>query len=422
MPSKNRRKGGLKAEDSTDSFPLPQISESAPLPTESLKSLSLDEKKESDVVRPDNFSIELSPMWSGSNKGWQLTWGIWHRLPREEQKNIALQHGLKSIGEFEEYVSLQQAVDDSEYSMVEVGVQSQPPSDSALPTIPLTEPLGVDSALKKDDGEEDEEEEEDDDDALLETQNSEQDSELSAEELIKVGGKVLLLPAEILHQIFAWLPVDSYGTMALVSPHWKFFTRTEAVYKRLCERLYLNQSKRRQLHVSRFGGSYRNMLETRPRVRAAGGCYVLKYSKIKRVERDMFCEIPVGAILETVYYRYLYFHEDGRCLYALSNSPPKAMFARIRNVILHKEEHDISIVSGYFQVQKNKLTVIVRQHWQSVKFEITIFPNSIHGKFGELAVDRHVTSGSGSFDEWSYDFHEHKVPDTNFRFIKDGKL
>ena len=31
-----------------------------------------------------------------------------------------------------------------------------------------------------------------------------------------------------------------------VSPHWKHLTRTESVYKRLCERLYLNQSKRRR--------------------------------------------------------------------------------------------------------------------------------------------------------------------------------
>ena len=83
--------------------------------------------KNIEELRAENFSIELSPLWSGSNKGWQLTWGIWHRLPREEQKKIALQHGLKSIGEFEEFVSLQQAVDDSEYSPVEPDARSPPP-------------------------------------------------------------------------------------------------------------------------------------------------------------------------------------------------------------------------------------------------------------------------------------------------------
>uniref|UniRef100_A0A7S0F7H7 F-box domain-containing protein n=1 Tax=Pseudo-nitzschia arenysensis TaxID=697910 RepID=A0A7S0F7H7_9STRA len=422
MPPKTKRKGGKPGEESPS---LPQISESEPLPTEALASLSLDDnKKKSEAkneARADDFSIELSPMWSGSTKGWSLTWGIWHRLPREEQKKIALQHGLKSIGEFEEFVSLQQAVDDSEYSMVEADAE---PTRRTTTTTISTETAEPDNLKDDNDEEEVEEEEDEDDTALLEeTSNPENTTEqLSAEELMKVGGQILLLPSEILHQIFAWLPVDSYGTLALVSPHWKYFTRTEAVYKRLCERLYLNQSKRRQLHVSRFGGSYRTMLETRPRVRAAGGCYVLKYSKIKRIERDMWCEIPVGAILETVYYRYLYFHEDGRCLYALSNSPPKIMFPRIRNVILHKEEHDVSIVSGWFQVQKYNCTVIAKQQWQSVKFEISILPESQYGNFSELCIDRHVTSGSGDFDEWSYDFHEHKVPDKNFRFIKDARL
>ena len=136
----------------------------------------------------------------------------------------------------------------------------------------------------------------------------------------------------------------------------------------------------------------------------------------------MWCEIPVGAILETVYYRYLYFHEDGRVLYALSNSPPKVMFRRIRNVILHKEEDDPSIVSGFFQVQKYNCTVIAKQSWQTVKFEITIVPDSSHGRFAELTIDRHLTSPSASFEEWSYDRVEHKVPDKHFKFIKNARL
>jgi len=239
---------------------------------------------------------------------------------------------------------------------------------------------------------------------------------------VSLGGNILILPSEILHQIFSWLPADAYGTLALVSPHWKFITRIESVYKRLCERLYLNQSKRRQLHVSRFGGSYRRMLEIRPRVRAAGGCYVLKYSKYKKIERDMFCEIPIGAVLETVYYRYLYFHEDGRCLYALSNSPPKVIFPRILNVILHREETDPAIVNGTFQVQKYNCTVIAKQPWQTVKFEITIVPDSPHGRFAALTIDRHLTSVSGYLDDWSYDLVEHTVPDKQFRFMKDARL
>ena len=120
---------------------------------------------------------------------------------------------------------------------------------------------------------------------------------LPAEELMLVGGKILVLPDELLHKVFAWLPVDAYATLALVSPHWKAFTRTEAVYKRLCERLYLNQSKRRALHVSRFENSCRTMLEKRPRVRAGGGAYVLKYTQVKKIQRDMWTEVSDNNVL-----------------------------------------------------------------------------------------------------------------------------
>ncbi|VEU40734.1 unnamed protein product [Pseudo-nitzschia multistriata] len=431
VKKKSKQRGSLEksgaSKDEDSSSPLPRIAESEPLqlPTAEMASTRIGDKSEAIVADSDEFAkeyfnIERSPIWSGSNKGWQLTWGIWHRLPRDERKKIALEHGMKSIGEFEEYVSLQQAVDDSEYSMVELV------ENSSHTTTTISNVASHDNTVHQTKGfeenREEESDEDDGDDDLLHNEATELATELTSEELVAVGGNILILPSEILHQIVAWLPADAYGTLGLVSPHWKFFTRTEVVYKRICERLYLNQSKRRQLHVSRFGGSYRRMLEIRPRVRAAGGCYVLKYSKYKKIERDMWCEIPIGAVLETVYYRYVYFHEDGRCLYALSNSPPKVMFPRILNVLLHKEETDPAIVTGTFQVQKYNCTIIAKQPWHTVKFEITIVPESVHGRFAALTIDRHVTSVSGEIDDWSYDLVEHEVPDKRFRFMKDGRL
>lgn len=45
---------------------------------------------------------------------WELSWPIWHMLPRDERRAIATQHGYRTIGEFEEYMSLTRAVDESE--------------------------------------------------------------------------------------------------------------------------------------------------------------------------------------------------------------------------------------------------------------------------------------------------------------------
>ncbi|KAL3924763.1 MAG: hypothetical protein SGILL_000845 [Bacillariaceae sp.] len=402
----------------------------------------------------DDDLDDESPLWSGAKDGWHLSWPIWHLLPHHERKSIAQKYGYKSIGAFEEYMSLQQAVDNSELKVVataESSVQKPDPNEAIYGSL-----LSKDGKNKKpsvlddeDDGdkkpaavslnteESDDDEEEDDDDDGEDEESTEPETEklygrhgstissngeeLSLEELMVVGGKLLMLSDELLHKVFSFLPVDTYGTLALVSPHWKHLTRTETVYKRLCERLYLNQSKRRQLHVSKFGGSYRRMLEVRPRVRAAGGCYVLKYTQIKKIQRDMWTEVPVGAILESIYYRYMYFQEDGRVLYALSSSPPHEMFRRLLRVALHKSK-DPAAVWGTFQVQNTKLTITARQEWHTVQFDLTIHPDSSFGRFAALSIDKHLSSPSGCFEHWSNDRVQYDVPNEQFRFVADRRL
>lgn len=262
-----------------------------------------DDDDYEDEYNDDNKNTDvnldgLPSLWT--QDGWSLTWPIWHLLPLDERKKLAIQHGYKTIGEFEEYMSLHRAMDDSEakkpYANESLYWSEQKQSTAASGNNEAVVDSKLPALAKNDKGKEETEEDEDvesDLDRRLESSAAVED--LSFEDLLKLGGKILMLHDEILHQIFAWLPVDTYAVLARVSPHWKHLTRTEAVYKRLCERLYLNQSKRRQLHVGRFGGSYRTMLEQRPRVRAAGGCYVLKYSQVKRIQRDMWTEVSGTA-------------------------------------------------------------------------------------------------------------------------------
>lgn len=233
----------------------------------------------------DDEELDSSPLWHKEDEGWELTWPIWHMLPRDERKALAKKHGCNNIGEFEEYMSLQQAVGNS-------GAKLQQAYDNELIYPEETETKAKTAPrLKKKESEDyvDDEESSVDEEREYNRQLSSGTEDLT--EIVKMGGKLLILHDELLHTVFSYLPVENYGTLALVSPHWKHLTRTEAVYRRLCERLYLQQSKRKQLHLSRFGGQYRTMLEQRPRVRAAGGCYVLKYSHIKKIERDMWTEV-----------------------------------------------------------------------------------------------------------------------------------
>lgn len=141
-----------------------------------------------------------------------------------------------------------------------------------------------------------------------------------------------------------------------------------------------------------------------------------------------YIQIPHGAILESVYYRYLYFQEDGTVLYALTSSPPHEMFPRFRHVLLRSNSStsstnpmDRSIVWGTYNVQKYNVIVKAKQPWQYVHLEMTICPeyNKLHGRFGYLSFDKHMTSSAGNWDD---DCVTYKVPIEPFRFIQDRRL
>lgn len=149
----------------------------------------------------------------------------------------------------------------------------------------------------------------------------------------------------------------------------------------------------------------------------------MKYARIRKIQRDMWTEIPAGAVLEMVYYRYLYFEENGRVLYALTPAPPHEMFPRLRRVCLTRQS-DRSAVWGTYTVQKTSVTVYAKQEWHHVQLSLSIdLDNLIHGRYGCLTFVHHMTSISGNFSEdWNSDRIVYDIPDEPFRFIKDKRL
>ena len=97
------------------------------------------------------------------------------------------------------------------------------------------------------------------------------------------------------------------------------------------------------------------------------------------------------------------------------------MFRRLLRVCL-KKHNDPAAVWGTYQVQKNALTITARQAWHTIQFDLTIELMSIHGRFGSLTLDRHLSSPSGCFEEWSNDRVQYKVPSERFRFVKSKFL
>jgi len=407
----------------------------------------------------DGSRVDPGPFYvqSAAGDSWELTWPIWHMLPRNDRRDIAAQHGMKSIGEFEEYMSLTRAVDESEGG-VEGGASrvvplasnvnipesgGQAAHDNLAPRLDDVSDvsdgtwhppfIGDDEGVDDDSSVSSSEETQPTSDTSSNPVNEAEDIDVENHlERIRLGGLPCSIPDEILHKCFAYLPIDDHASLALVSPHWSRFTRCESLYKILCQRIYLNQSKRKTLHASRFGNSYRKMLELRPRVRTGGGMYVLKYQEVRKIQRDMWTEIPVGAVLESVYYRYLYFFEDGRVMYALTPANPVEMIPRFSKMLLHGYgSKDKWGVWGRYQIKKDVVKIWVSQEWHDVCFQLKVIPSNsvLHYDMGNKGVcttmqmEKHMSSKSGNFDENSYDLVVYDVPlNGYFRFLKDKRL
>jgi len=402
-----------------------------------------------DAAAPFGDGGDPGPIYVQSSAGdrWELTWPIWHMLPREERRAIARQHGMRSIGEFEEHMTLTRAVDESEGmggagrggTVIAPEAAAPTPPGAAAASKGDWHPPFIGSAMAENEDDESsvssEEEIDSPSSAVGEASNGADDLNLEHHlEAIRLGGLPCTLPDEVLHRCFAHLPVADHAALALVSPHWSRFARSEALYEALCRRVYLNQSQRKALHVARFGGSYRAMLARRPRVRAGGGVYVLEYRKVKKIERDLWhgADIPLGAVLETVYFRYLYFFEDGRALYALTHVPPAEMVPRLAGMLVRGAgSKDRWGVWGRYQIRRDVVQVRASQAWHEVCFQLRVLPSNkvLHydagdwGTYTTMALEKHMSSESGNFEEDSRDLVQYDIPlQCYFRFLRDRRL
>jgi len=145
----------------------------------------------------------------------------------------------------------------------------------------------------------------------------------------------------------------------------------------------------------------------------------------------LWVQIPIGAVLETTYYRYAYFQENGKVLYALSPLAPHEMIPKF--VKVRKEgysamftDHKSGILWGSYQVQKFQVTIHVSHAWHDVKLELKILEygcEEARGRFWALSFERHFSSASGDFDEyWSRDLVEYTTPHQPFLFLRDWRL
>jgi len=289
--------------------------------------------------------------------------------------------------------------------------------------------------------------------------------------LVKYGGKLLsILPEEILHKILTFLEVDYYYYLSQLNPIWNTYlfhhydtnlsnqhnnTNNNNTYQILCKRIYLQQSKRKILNISNFQKSYKVMYYTRPRVKTGSGLYIFKYAQIKRIERDMWTEVPVGAILEMIYYRYLYFLEGGVVLYALTSAPPMEVIPKLRYIRSihnstsitkhtttkrkkHQNNNDpnhqineiyskYNIEWGKYEVSKYNVHVYIQHPWCYVLLQLSILRgvqvgmDGVNGHFRVLKLEQHLTSSKGNWRDEN-DVVKLCTPTGYFKFLTDWSL
>ncbi|CAO3628295.1 unnamed protein product [Cunninghamella blakesleeana] len=166
------------------------------------------------------------------------------------------------------------------------------------------------------------------------------------------------LPNEILLMIFKRLllrSISSCATVALVCKRFFLLTRSQSLWKYLCEHVYrpphlsLEESKKIQLnHVQRdYNGSWLRMYIERPRIRY-DGIYIATCHYFRHGTSDSSWNQPIHLV---TYYRYLRFFTDGTVLKHVTTEEPAHVVK-----LLNKPFSRRQTFHGNFQWQKERGT------------------------------------------------------------------
>ncbi len=88
-------------------------------------------------------------------------------------------------------------------------------------------------------------------------------------------------------------------------------------------------------------------------------------------------------------------------------------------------------VWGRYQIKKDEVRVWASQAWHDVCFQLRVlqsnkplyYDSGDHGTYTTMALEKHMSSASGNFEDDSYDLVKYDVPDScYFRFLRDRRL
>lgn len=160
--------------------------------------------------------------------------------------------------------------------------------------------------------------------------------------------------------------VDMLGYLKVISKEWVIYG-DEQIYQEVATRIYLSQTDKKLLNVHKWG-SWLDMLIRRPRLRT-NGFYSLRTSYWKPPCNDAFWEEKKVEYTEVKFFRHFRFFNDGTCLYAMNNVPPRDMRLQLEaEKLIHKK-----LFEGRYLVHHGDVvTVDIDTHYCHIRFRLHI--------------------------------------------------
>lgn len=309
---------------------------------------------------------------------------LWQRMATEEMRREARARGIR-LSELEEERAMQAAMQESTSIVVNASITTGTTSST----------LGIinEHVSNKDEGPVEFDEEQPDCDHHLPHDNDGINVAFSPATMLSSTNSELSiwqthLPSEITVKILQLLlDPDMCGYLSCVAKT-NPFKPNEAVYKAMCEKIYTNQTRKKQLVVENWV-SWRNMLIFRPRLRT-NGFYCLRTLFTRAPCHDNFWEEKKVQSVECKFYRYMRFLENGKMLYSLEVVEPELLAKHLkRGVGMPKK-----IFEGTYSVCRREVCVEVEMHYAMVYFKLQIMnsEDGFEGSFNTLRILEHASA------------------------------
>ena len=195
------------------------------------------------------------------------------------------------------------------------------------------------------------------------------------------------LPQDITHKILEFLSdPDLLGAVTMIAKNW--IVPTEHHYQSICHSIYIDQSSKQLLNVSKFCGSWKNMLVNRPRVRL-NGFYSLQTAYWKPPSNDAFWEERRHEFIEVKFYRHVRFLRGKRVLYSLDNFQPNEVYTQLKNGLPIPKR----IYEGSYCVIRDEVLIEIPTHYCIIKFKMKIrdADDRYVGKYNVLRIVEHTS-------------------------------